>query len=310
MINIALLTTSSRTLQTAEILHKEFGLKLIVTKTDKIIGRSKTTEPNEIKKFAIENNISFIEIEKLNEEKKLEIYNSFIEKGINLGISFDFGFIIPENIFNLPEHKIINIHFSLLPKHRGASAVQFAILADDKEFGITYHLVAKKLDFGEIVYQTKYELDENLTAGEGYSFLFEKTAQEITNLIKEYLEGEKILTIQNENEATYTYSKTNPKYTFIFKEDAYTSLEEDERTIFRKIKAYNPWPLLYTEIKNLRNLTQFKKLKLKNHVDQNLIIKIINGNFVNNNVVITELTPANGKKTQIKDFINGYFEKA
>ena len=115
---------------------------------------------------------------------------------------------------------------------------------------------------------------------------------------------------QDENGASYTYSTSNPKYTFIFKEDAYSKLDEDERYLFRKIKAYNPWPLLYTEIGNLRSLNQFKNLKLKSHIDQNLIIKIVNGKFVNDSLFITEITPANGKKTQIKDFINGYFEKA
>ena len=310
MTNIALLTTSSRTLDTAKILHQEFGLKLIITKTDKIIGRNKTPEPNEVKKFAVENKIPLIEIEKLDEAKKLEIYNSLVDLEINLGISFDFGFIIPESIFNLPKNGIINIHFSLLPKHRGASAVQFAILEDDKEFGITYHLVVKKLDFGQIISQTKYKLDENFTAGEGYSYLFEQTVTEIVPLIKDYLDGKKTLIAQDENEASYTYSTSNPKYTFIFKEDAYSKLDEDERYLFRKIKAYNPWPLLYTEIGNLRSLNQFKNLKLKSHIDQNLIIKIVNGKFVNDSLFITEITPANGKKTQIKDFINGYFEKA
>jgi len=309
MINIALFTTSSRTIQTAKVLSENFNLSLIVTKTDKIIGRNKLPEPNEVKIFALENNIDLIEIEKFDLNKKEEVYEKMIEKSIDLAISFDFGFIIPEKIFSFPNHKFINVHFSLLPKHRGASAVQFAILADEKEYGITYHYVSAKLDCGEILYQSEFTLDEKINSFEAYKFLFEKTSQEIVSIINQVIQGKLLPIAQNEDFASITYSKTNPKHTFIFKEDAYSDLKESERVLFRKIKAYNPWPILHTEIKNFNNLEQFKNLKLKKNIDSNLIVKILDANFENNHLIVKEVTPAGKNKTNILDFINGYFEK-
>lgn len=307
MINIAIFTTSSRTIETLSALKDQ--LKLIVTKTDKVIGKNKFPTPNEAKKFAIENNIQYIEIEKLTKEKKLEIMQSLEKNKIELGLSFDFGYIIPEEIFNLPEYKFINIHFSLLPKHRGASAVQFAILEDDKEYGITYHLVSAKLDEGDTVFQAKFNLDESWNSGEAYEFLFHQTSKQIKNILKQYVEGKITPVSQNHNQATYTYSKTKPKYTFIFKEDAISNLKEEERVIFRKIKAYNPWPLLTVKISDLLNLKQFKNYRIKKGIKESLIIKIIDANYENEQLMITKLTPANGKKLNIKDFINGFFDK-
>lgn len=309
MSNIALFSTSSRTLDTAKVLYEHFNLALIVTKNDKIIGRNKDPEPNEIKKFAIDKNIDFIEIEKFDLPKKEEVLKKMDANKIDLAISFDFGFIIPEKLFTYPKHKFVNIHFSLLPKHRGASAVQFAILADEKEYGITYHYVTAKLDCGDILYQSKYPLNENFNSKEAYEFLFKKASEEITKVLENILLGKLSPIQQSEELASVTYSKTNPKHTFIFKEDAYTDLNEDERTIFRKIKAYNPWPILHTEIKNLSKINQFKNLKIKKEIDENLIIKLSEANFINNYLQITELTPSGKSKTTIKDFINGYFLK-
>lgn len=309
MINIALFTTSSRTIETARVLNKNFNLKLIVTKNDKIVGRSKVAEPNEVKLFAIENKINLIEIEKFDLEKKEQVIQLMIQNNIDLGISFDFGFIIPEKLFNLPPLKFINIHFSLLPKHRGASAVQFAILADEKEFGITYHYVSAKLDCGEILYQSIFNLDENLTAGDAYKFLFVKTSEEIVEVLNKIIKKEVLPQVQNEEFSTITFSKTNPKHTFIFKEDAYSDFSEHERTLFRKIKAYNPWPILYTEIKNLLKINQFKDYILKPEVDENLIVKVSDANFNNNHLQIVEITPTGKKKLNYKEFTNGYLIK-
>ncbi len=309
MIKIALFTTSSRTVETAKLLNKKFKLDLIITKTDKIIGKNKSPEPNNVKKFALENKIDFIEIDKFDLAKKEEVYLKMVEKDIDLGISFDFGFIIPEKLFNLPKYKFINIHFSLLPKHRGASAVQFAILADEKEYGITYHFVSAKLDCGDILYQTTYLLNENFTAGEAYQFLFNKTSLEIEGVINSYLSNKLIPQIQNEDYSSITYSKFNPKHTFIFKEDAYSDLSESERTIFRKIKAYHPWPILFSEIKNLLKLSQFKEYKLKDKVDENLVVKIFNAEFSENQLKLTNITPTGKKNLNINEFINGYLVK-
>ena len=306
MNKIAFFSTSSRPIKSLEELAKNFEITLIVTKNDKIIGKAKSPTPNEVKKFAIDKNITLFEIDKFDSIKKEELFRLLNEIKPDLCVTFDFGFIVPKSLFDIPSKGFINTHFSLLPKHRGASAVQFAILNDDKEFGITYHLIDASLDTGDIIYQSKFSLDENLNSGQAYEFLFNQASEEITTILKKYINNELHPLPQEHQGATYTYSKTNPKHTFIFKEDAVIEDGDSERKIFRKVKAFNPWPLLRVELKELLKLKQFSNLHPKNQNE--VYLKINDARFINGCLDITEVTVENGKKLTIKDFISGYLK--
>jgi len=308
MTKIAFFSTSSRPVKSLEEISKKYEICLVVSKTDRFIGRNKEKTPNEVKKFAIENNIPFFEIEKMDADTKLKLEQELRKANPDLAITFDFGFIVPKNLFDIPKHKFINIHFSLLPKHRGASAVQFAILNDDKEYGITYHQIDATLDTGDILYQSRYPLNENLNSEEAYKFLFDKSIFEINDLIADYVSGKILPKPQDHSKASYTYSVTNPKQTFIFKEDAIISKIDNERNLFRIVKAFNPWPKPQIKASLLLNLNQFKDLELKNS-QNDPVIKINDANFKNNNIEITNITVLSGKNLNIKDFISGYLKK-
>ena len=308
MNKIAFFSTSSRPIKALETLSKNFDIRLIVTKTDKLIGRNKEKTPNEVKLFAIKNKIQLFEIDKLNSETKPLLKETLEKSQVDIAITFDFGFIIPKDLFEIPRKGFINVHFSLLPKYRGASAVQFAILNDDKEYGVTYHLIDTTLDTGDILEQTKYPLNENFNSEEAYNFLFDRCAGEISQIINRYLNCEISPTPQNHSQAVYTYSKTNPKATFIFKEDAILEDFSNERKIFREIKAFNPWPKPQTQASDLLKLSQFKNYELKD-LSFNPILKINNALFESGQVKITEVTVLNGKNLKIQNFISGYLKK-
>ena len=308
MNKIAFFSTSSRPIKSLEELSKKFEVVCIVTKEDKIIGKNKIATPNEVKSFAIKNNIPFIELGKFNLEMREKVIQMISELKPDIALSFDFGFIIPKDLLSIPKFGFINTHFSLLPKHRGASAVQFAILNDDSEYGITYHLVDATLDTGDIIYQSKYPLDENLKSEEAYKFLFEVASRELPKVISRYILGELLPFPQDHALATYTYSKTNPKHTFIFKEDAILNPEKSERTIFREIKAFNPWPLLEANIPDLTHLKQFSNYVVKKG-KENSKVKILDANYTNNQLTITEVTVIGGKRLKMNEFFNGYFDK-
>ncbi len=308
MNKIAFFSTSSRPIKSLEELAKNFEICLIVTKSDRIIGRNKEKTPNEVKKFAIQHNIPLFEINKMDLDTKTRLEQTLTEIKPDMALTFDFGYIVPKNLFEIPKHKFINIHFSILPKYRGASAVQFAILNDEKEYGITYHLIDATLDTGDILYQSKFELNENHNSEEAYNFLFDKTKDEINKILNEYLAGKLILSPQDHTKAVYTYSKTNPKHTFIFKEDAIIHKITSERALFREIKAFNPWPKPEIKTSLLLSLNQFKNYDLKDK-DVDPVLKINDSNFINNQIEITNVTIINGKSLDIKDFISGYLRK-
>ena len=308
MNKIAIFSTSSRAIEVIKELANNFEIRLIVTKSDKIVGRKKELVANEVKKFAIEQSIPFIEINKFDTNKKEEVINEISKLDLDLALSIDFGFIIPKKLLEVLKNKFINTHFSLLPKHRGASAVQFAILNDDKNYGITYHLIDETLDTGDIIFQSSYPLNEEFNSDQAYRFLFNKCKEEINKVLQKYINGELKNIPQNHGDASYTYSKTNPKYTFIFKEDAIIDENDTERKIFRKIKAYNPWPLLQVDISDLLKLKQFQNYVQKNE-NQQITLKINEASYNNNQLNIEELTILNGKKLKINEFINGFLKK-
>lgn len=309
MNKIAFFSTSSRPVKSLQELSSKFNICLVVTKSDRLIGKNKEKTPNEVKKFAVEHNIPVFEIDKMDSETKIKLEQKLTEIAPDLAITFDFGYIVPKNLFDIPKYKFVNIHFSLLPKYRGASAVQFAILNDEKEYGITYHLIDATLDTGDILYQSKYPLNENLNSEEAYQYLFEKSINEISPFINRYLEGKIKPIPQEHSKAVYTYSKTKPKHTFIFKEDAFIGNVSDERRLFREIKAFNPWPKPQIQTSLLLKLNQFKNFQLKD-TNNNPILKINDAKFINNNLEITEVTVVNGKTLKIADFISGFLKRS
>jgi methionyl-tRNA formyltransferase len=308
MTKIAFFSTSSRPIKALNSLAEKFEICLIVTKTDKFIGRDKNKTENEIKKFAVKNRIPLFEIDKLDSDTKLKLENTLSEIKPDIGITFDFGFIVPKSWFDIPKYKFVNIHFSLLPKYRGASAVQFAILSDEKEYGITYHLIDAKLDTGDILYQSYFNLNEEFNSEQAYKYLFDQSSNEINIVIENYINGNLKPVPQNHNEATYTYSTTFPKQTFIFKEDAFIKDVLNERKLFRQVKAYNPWPKPQIQTSLLLELTQFRNYQLKNK-SMDPILKINDATFKNNHIEISEVTVVNGKSLIISDFISGYLKK-
>ena len=114
---------------------------LVVTAPDKPVGRKKIITPSPVKILAKKHNIKIIQPTKIK-DCYLEIKNLKPE----LGILASFGKIIPLEILNIPKYNFINIHPSLLPKYRGPSPIQTAILNGDQETGITIIKMTEKID--------------------------------------------------------------------------------------------------------------------------------------------------------------------
>src|SRR3972149_6012417 len=145
--------------ETLEILKQnEFIPSLIVTSPDARAGRKMLLTPPAVKIWAEENKIPYIQPEKLNTE---EFKNTF-----DLFIVVAYGKIIPENILNMPKLGSLNIHYSLLPKYRGASPVESVILNGDTETGVTIQKMEYKMDAGDIIAQEKINIKADEKAPE------------------------------------------------------------------------------------------------------------------------------------------------
>jgi methionyl-tRNA formyltransferase len=309
-INIAFFGTSDRSEPILQVLkaRKEFNLALCVTKDDTVVGRKRVVRETGVKRWAKENKINFLIVKSLKDEFSI-VVEQLLDAKVGLGLVADFSFIIPEEIINTPKYGLVNIHFSLLPRWRGASPVQFSILNGDEKTGITYHLVTKEMDRGDILEQVEYKLGNSETSGELYNKLFKIAAENLPKVLNSYVSGKAKLKKQNEDRATYTYSPTHPKSTFIYKEDAKIDWNKPVEYIERLVRAYHPWPIAWTTLKELE-----KGLGLKIRNDKksgeagNLRVKVFSSEISQDSLKINKIQVEGGKVLTWEEFANGYLE--
>ena len=303
-MNIAFFGTSDRSTPILESLKKNFDLTLCITKTDSLVGRKQELHETEVKKWAKENKVDFVQVDTLKNDDLKKVIETLKKHNITYGVVADFSLIIPEELINHFQ-LLLNIHFSLLPKYRGASPVQFAILNGENTTGITYHMVDKGMDTGKVLATVEYNMYQKHTSGELYDILFKIAAENLPGVIKNYENGAAIPTEQDSTKATYTYSPSHPKSTFIYKEDAQINWSKSPDEIERAALSYNPWPIAWTTLAQFENSPVMlgAGLKLRASTNKELKLKIYRLDPV-------ELQIEGKNKTDWKTFINGYCEKA
>ncbi len=232
---------------------KEKGIlpSLIVSTPDKPQGRKLIMTPTPVSIWAKENNIPFITPASL----KIEILEL---KGFDLFIVASYGKIIPQAVLDIPKDGTLNIHPSLLPKYRGPSPIQSAMIDDDKNTGVTIIKLDAEMDHGPILAQEKIEIKEWLPLLEMKKILAEKGVELFVNNYKNNPID------QNHSQATYTKKIT--------KEDGLIDFTKDPYLNFRKIQAYSGWPSAYYFVNGKR-------------------IKITKAHFDNGALVIDRIIP-------------------
>jgi len=274
--------------ETLEILKENGYLpSLIITAPDKPQGRKMLITPPPVKVWAMKNNIPYLQPESLSEvtlqefSQKCHFGNSDSIKAESLPDLFlvvAYGKIIPENILNMPKLGSINIHYSLLPKYRGASPVESAILNGDTETGISIQKMEYKMDTGPIIAQEKVEIGPDEKAGELRKRLIKIGGELLVKTLKTpsasghspFAGGEK----QDESQATYCKK--------IKKEDGLIDLNDDPIKNYNKFRAYATWPRTYFFLGNKR-------------------IIITDAILENNLFVIKKIIPEGGKEVNYKN---------
>lgn len=246
------------------ILQYKIYPDILICNPDKPVGRKKIIIPPETKKFLIENGL-YKKIKIFQPENKIElIQNKNIFKDLDFGIVAAYSKIIPQEIIDEFKHGLIGVHPSLLPKYRGPSPIQYTILNGDKESGTTLFLIDFGIDTGKIIIAEKIQLCEN----ESYLTLEKKLAELGGKLLHKNLNAflNKKITVEKQNDKIAITTKK------IKTEDGFVNLEKDKPiSIYRKIKALNPEPGVFTYINGVRT----KLLEAKNNHDNIIITKIL-----------------------------------
>ncbi len=269
----------------------------VVTGPDKPSGRKQILVPSPVKVLAEKNKIPIFQPEKIINLKS-EIKNL----DPDLIILAAYGQIIPKDILDIPRYGALNIHPSLLPKYRGPSPIQTTILNGDSKTGVTIILMDEKIDHGPILGQKKIIINK-IDSVELTKILAELGGDLLIEILPKYLKGEIKPKPQNHSQATYTK--------FIKKEDGRINWQKSAEEIERMIRAYYPWPSVFTKIKNkILKIFKVKILKINHKKEPGTVFLTEKKELAvacgQDALVLEEVQFEGKKRITAQEFINGY----
>ena len=217
------------------LLRSSYQVLAVYTQPDKPAGRGRPVVFPPVKKLALEWQIPVVQPETFESSEVVEKLSSFQPE---LVIVAAFGFILPPEVLSLPKFACLNVHPSLLPRHRGPSPVANTILCGDELTGVTIMLMDAGLDTGPILAQKKVGISFMDTTGSLSSKLADVGARLLLEALPKWLGGE--LEPQAQDESQATYSK------LITSKDGEIDWHLPALELWQMVRAYNPWPSCYT----------------------------------------------------------------
>ena len=281
----------------AEILDSKHEVLAVVTQPDKPVGRKAIITPCAVKVFAMEKGVKTLSYNKIS----VEGVNDLKQLNPDVIVTCAYGQILSREILDIAKYGVVNIHASLLPKYRGASPIQWAIINGDKETGVTIMKTNVGVDTGDIISQQSTVISQDETAGE----LFERLSKIGANLIVKTLNDIEM------GRATYTPqdSERATKVGMINKSDAYIDFTMSATDICNRIRGFNPWPIAYTKLDGkLLKIYSAKPVEFSAKAGEVIYADTFKGIVVGTGslaIEILQLQIEGSKKMSAKDFVLG-----
>ena len=286
------------------ILHKSnHEIIAVYCQPDRPKGRGKVLSACPVKLYAEENNLLVIQPEDFSELQNQERF-SLLKPDVMVVAAY--GQILPKNTLQTPRLGCLNIHASLLPRWRGAAPIERAILAGDKETGISIMQMNEGLDTGDVLLEKKYlisEFETSQTLTDNLSSLGADTIIEALSNLSDLKARP-----QNNNDASYAKKIT--------KIEAQIDWNQSAETISRIIRAFNPRPIAQTNAKakqfenNVLRITEAEVIQDKTIQAPGTIIEYGKGfcyvATANGVLSLKKVQLAGKKEVSIKDFNNAY----
>lgn len=257
---------------------------LIVTAPPRQKGRGLEMSQSEVKVWADAHKVPTLE----PEEIKSEEFFKTLGTNWDLFVIVSYGKIVPRAVLDLPKHGTLNVHPSLLPKHRGASPIMSAILEDGSvgesyDAGVTIMQIDEQVDHGPIVAQEKISIPNWPPKGS----VLEETlgtlgAKLLVKTIPEWIAGNITPREQNHDEATFTKKIT--------KESGHINLTDDPTEILRKVRAFDIWPRVYY---------------LTERGDRTIRVVITEAHIADGALIIDRVIPEGKKEMDYESFMRG-----
>ena len=292
-----------------EILIKSgFNVVAVITAPDKPAGRGQKIKQSAVKEFAIKQQIKILQPTNLKD-------SNFISelKALNADLQIVVAFrMLPEIIWDMPKLGTYNLHASLLPKYRGAAPINWAIINNEKETGVTTFKIKQAIDTGNILYREKINLNSDITAGELHDQLMKIGAElllkTVVEINKNLIEGNELNFISQNDENKYHAPK-------ITKELCKINWNKSGDEIYNLIRGLSPYPTAMAYLNNGDDKPSIIKIynssfKIIEHNYDSGLLNTDNKTFLNayckNGIIqINDLQIEGKKRLLIADFLRG-----
>lgn len=270
----------------------------LVTQPDKPAGRHRELTPPPIKRVALEAGIPVLQPESARDEAFLAELRALAP---DLIVVMAYGQILSKALIAIPRIACINLHGSLLPRHRGASCVQAAIGEGDAETGITVMHVAPKLDSGDIIHALATPISPEDTGRTVHDRLADVAAEALAAALPGLLDGTASRTPQDAALATYA-----PK---LERDDGRIDWTWDAERLARRIRAYDPWPGTWTIVDGGKRLKISPAAAAAESIGEPGSVSVVDGRVRvacgSGHLVLGEVQPDGSRRMPAADWVKG-----
>jgi methionyl-tRNA formyltransferase len=225
----------------------DFQVVGVVTQPDKPRGRNLKLQASPVKELAVSHGLPVLQPERARNEEFIQQLRT-VEPDLVAVAAY--GQILPKSLLELPRFGCLNVHTSLLPKYRGAAPIQWAILNDEVETGVTIMKMDAGLDTGDILTRERTPISAEDNSESLHDRLADMGARLLVQTIPEYVTGKILPQPQPAEGATVA-----PK---IKKEDGRLDWKQAARPLWNRVRAFTPWPGAFSYIRDGPRLTLLK----------------------------------------------------
>jgi methionyl-tRNA formyltransferase len=273
------------------------------TQPDRPSGRGNKVSFSPVKEFAVSQGLTVHQPQRIKNDEAKQLFASH---DADVAVVVAYGRILPEEFLKTPVRGCINVHFSLLPKYRGAAPANWAIVRGEKQTGVTTMFIEPTLDTGPILLQRATQIGDTETAPE----LMQRLSEIGAELLGETLSRLDEITPQPQDDAQATFAP------ILKKEDGLIDWSADAKSVEYRIRGLQPWPNAYTSF-NSRGLTIWEAqaiLSVAPGMQPGAVAVAVRDELVvqcgNNTALrVSSVQPEARKRLAARDFINGMHVK-
>ncbi|MFH1486462.1 MAG: methionyl-tRNA formyltransferase [Chloroflexota bacterium] len=217
------------------LIATDYDIVAVYTQPDSPAGRGRELKPSLVKQLALAQGLTVVQPTSL---KRPEPVGRLVALNPDVIVVAAYGFLLPQEVLDAPPLGCLNVHPSLLPRHRGPSPIAGAILAGDDETGVTIMLIDARVDSGPILAQRRVPITSEDTAASLGSRLADLGAKVLVETLAQWAEHRITPVRQDEGKATYTRR--------LSKEAGEVDWHLPALALWRSVRAFHPWPGCYT----------------------------------------------------------------